>query len=73
MQLNGQPLDDTTEGRRIQDVFAVLTRSFSREEVVPVHDHGPLIPRRRKPRFSSWSTLTFVFIVFSLIPSQSAL
>lgn len=70
MQPTGQPHVDMTEKRLIQEEFAVFstaTRSFSRrEEVVPVHDHGPLIPRRRRPRFLTRSTLIFASIVFSL-------
>lgn len=70
MQPTGQPHDDITEKRPIQEIFAVstATRSFSRrEEVVPVHGHDQLVPRRRRPRFLTWCTLIFAFFVFSLI------
>ena len=68
MQPTGQSYDDIAKKRPIQDVLAVsATPSFScHKEVVPVHDHGPVIPRRRRPRFLT-SILIFAFIVFSLI------
>jgi hypothetical protein len=54
--------DNITEKRPNQDVF-----EDSKVAPVAAHDHGSLIPRRRSPPVSTWSTLIFASIGFGLI------